>query len=83
MVYYDHSIAAIDTGEDKTEDRRYDSGIFQERTPVGSVEVRQIWQTLRERTPRSVMEGEIPKEKRCIPPRIPVVPRLFWGNPVS
>ena len=41
MVYYDHSIAAIDTGEDKTEDRRYDSGILQKGTPVGSVEVRQ------------------------------------------
>ena len=54
MVYYDHSIAAIDTGEDKTEDRRYDSGILQERTDAGSVEVRHGSRTLCERTPRSV-----------------------------
>ena len=38
----------------RTEDRRYGSGIFQERTDAGSVEVRHGSRTLRERTPRSV-----------------------------
>ena len=83
MVYYDHSIAAIDTGEDKTEDRRYDSGILQKGTPVGSVEVRQIWQTLRKRTPRSVMEGEIPKGKAVHSAADSRGPRLFYVTIVA
>ena len=46
MVYYDHSIAAIDTGEDKTEDRRYDSGILQKEAAHPRVTSDRVRQTV-------------------------------------
>ena len=46
MVYYDHSIAVIDTGEDKTEDRRYDSGILQKEAAHPRVTSDSVRQTV-------------------------------------
>ena len=63
MVYYDHSIAAIDTGEDKTEDRRYDSGIFQEEAAHPRVTFARVRQTVEQNGTRR--ENIPPGEKEC------------------
>ena len=64
MVCYDHSIAAIDTGENKTEDRRYDSGIFQERTAYPRVTFDSVRQTVEQNGTRSPQgEERIPVER--------------------
>lgn len=73
MVYYDHSIAAIDTGEDKTEDRRYDSGILQKESAYPRVTSDRVRQTVEQNGTRweSIPQGEerMPVErynrKRC------------------
>ena len=53
MVYYDHSIAVIDTGEDKTEDRRYDSGILQKEAAYPRVTSDSVRQTVEQNGTRS------------------------------
>ena len=53
MVYYDHSIAVIDTGEDKTEDRRYDSGILQKESAYPRVTFASVRQTVEQNGTRS------------------------------
>ena len=62
MVYYDHSIAAIDTGEDKTEDRRYDSGI-QKEAAYPRVTFDSVRQTVEQNGTRR--ESIPPGEKEC------------------
>ena len=63
MVYYDHSIAAIDTGEDKTEDRRYDSGILQKEAAYPRVTSDSVRQTVEQNGTRR--ESIPPGEKEC------------------
>ena len=64
MVYYDHSIAAIDTGEDKTEDRRYDSGILQKESAYTRVTFDRGRQTVEKNGTRSPQgEERMPVER--------------------
>lgn len=64
MVYYDHSIAAIDTGEDKTEDRRYDSGILQKEAAHPRVTFDSVRQTVEKNGTRSPQgEERMPVER--------------------
>ncbi len=51
------------------EDRRYDSGIFQERTDAGSVTVGLLWRDDSSRNAGTRREN-IPQEQRYILPRI-------------
>lgn len=64
MVYYDHSIAAIDTGEDKTEDRRYDSGILQKEAAYPRVTSDSVRQTVEKNGTR---RDSIPQVKKGCP----------------
>ena len=64
MVYYDHSIAAIDTGEDKTEDRRYDSGILQKEAAYPRVTFDSVRQTVEKNGTR---RDSIPQVKKGCP----------------
>ena len=64
MVYYDHSIAAIDTGEDKTEDRRYDSGILQKEAAHPRVTFDSVRQTVEQNGTR---RDSIPHVKKGCP----------------
>ena len=63
MVYYDQSIAVIDTGEDKTEDRRYDSGILQKEAAHPRVTFARVRQTVEQNGTRR--ESIPPGEKEC------------------
>ena len=62
MVYYDHSIAAIDTGEDKTEDRRYDSGILQKEAAHPRVTFARVRQTVEQNGTRRDSIPQVKKE---------------------
>lgn len=64
MVYYDHSIAAIDTGEDKTEGRRYDSGILQKESAYPRVTFDRVRQTVEKNGTR---RDSIPQVKKGCP----------------
>ena len=64
MVYYDHSIAAIDTGEDKTEDRRYDSGILQKESAYPRVTSDSVRQTVKQ---NGTHRDSIPQVKKECP----------------
>ena len=54
------------------EDRRYDSGIFQERTDAGRVTVGLLWRDRESRQfkKRGMRRDRIPREQRYILPRI-------------
>ena len=64
MVYYDHSIAVIDTGEDKTEDRRYDSGILQKEAAHPRVTFARVRRTVEQNGTR---RESIPQVKKGCP----------------